>query len=160
MHGSLSAGRGKESNVFLTDWLWLAGVLVHRLSGEVSKANECSFLFFYLFYFIFKLYITVLVLQNIKMNPPQVYMCSPSRTPLPPPSPFHPSGLSQCTSPKHPVSYIEPLSELELGQDTRFQSHIPFLMIFYCCSVKILLSLCFWEHVSCVVPSKNYDVMK
>ena len=33
--------------------------------------------FFFKFYFIFKLYITVLVLPNIKMNPPQVYMCSP-----------------------------------------------------------------------------------
>ena len=31
--------------------------------------------FFNLFYFIFKLYIIVLVLPNIKMNPPQVYMC-------------------------------------------------------------------------------------
>ena len=29
-------------------------------------------------------------------------------TPLPPPSPYHPSGSSQCTSPKHPVSCIEP----------------------------------------------------
>ena len=29
-------------------------------------------------------------------------------SPLPPPSPYHPSGLSQCTSPKHPVSCIEP----------------------------------------------------
>ena len=28
--------------------------------------------------------------------------------PLPPPSPYHPSGLSQCTSPKHPISCIEP----------------------------------------------------
>ena len=28
--------------------------------------------------------------------------------PLPPPSPYHPSGLSQCTSPKFPVSCIEP----------------------------------------------------
>ena len=30
--------------------------------------------------------------------------------PNPPPSPslYHPSGSSQCTSPKHPVSYIEP----------------------------------------------------
>ena len=46
------------------------------------------FLFFFKFYFIFKLYITVLVLPNIKMNPPQVYMCSPSRTLLPPPSPY------------------------------------------------------------------------
>ena len=42
------------------------------------------------------------------MNPPQVYMCSPSRTLLPPPSPYHLSGSSQCTSPKHPVSCIEP----------------------------------------------------
>ena len=29
-------------------------------------------------------------------------------TPLPPPSPYHPSGSSQCSSPKHPVSCIEP----------------------------------------------------
>ena len=63
---------------------------------------------FFLFYFIFKLYIIVLVLPNIKMNPPQVYMCSPSWTLLPPPSPYQPSGSSQCTSPKHPVSCIEP----------------------------------------------------
>ena len=39
------------------------------------------------------------------MNPPQVYMCSPSWPLLPPPSPFHPSGSSQCTSPKHPVLF-------------------------------------------------------
>ena len=50
----------------------------------------------------------VLVLPYIHMNLPQVYMCSPSCTPLPPPSPYHPSGSSQCTSPKHPVSCIEP----------------------------------------------------
>ena len=35
-----------------------------------------SFLFFFFFNFIFKLYITVLVLPNIKMNPPQVYVFS------------------------------------------------------------------------------------
>ena len=33
--------------------------------------------FFFFFNFIFKLYIIVLVLPNIKMNPPQVCMCSP-----------------------------------------------------------------------------------
>ena len=44
--------------------------------------------FFFKFYFIFKLYIIVLVLPYIKMNLPQVYMCSPSRTLLPPPSPY------------------------------------------------------------------------
>ena len=48
------------------------------------------------------------------MNPPQVYTCSPSWTLLPPPSLYHPSGSSQCTSPKHPVSCIEP------GLATRF----------------------------------------
>ena len=42
------------------------------------------------------------------MNQPWVYMCSLSWTLLPPPSPYHPSGSSQCTSPKHPVSCIEP----------------------------------------------------
>ena len=48
------------------------------------------------------------------MNLPQVYMCSPFWTLLPPPSPYHPSGSSQCTSPKHPVSCNEP------GLATRF----------------------------------------
>ena len=55
--------------------------------GSQSQTQLSDFhLFFFLvfiylffkFYFIFKLYITVLVLPNIKMNPPQVYMCSPS----------------------------------------------------------------------------------
>ena len=35
------------------------------------------------------------------MNQPWIYMCSPSWSPLPHPSPSHPSGSSQCTSPKH-----------------------------------------------------------
>ena len=48
-----------------------------------------------------------MVLPYIDMNPPQVYMCFPSWTPLPPPSPSYPSGSSQCTSPEHPVSCIE-----------------------------------------------------
>ena len=55
-----------------------------------------------------------MVLLYIKMNLPQVYMCSPSWPLLPPLSPYHPSGSSQCTSPKHPVSCIEP------GLVTRF----------------------------------------
>ena len=81
-----------------------------RVSNNILMylLNQCLFLFYFLFYFffnfIFKFYIIVLVLPYIKMNLPQVYMCSPSWTLLPPPSPYHPSGLSQCTSPKHPVS--------------------------------------------------------
>ena len=49
-----------------------------------------------------------MVLPYINMNLSLVYTCSPSWTPLPPPSAYHPSGSSQCTSPKHPVSCIEP----------------------------------------------------
>ena len=100
------------------------------MSVSITCLCHDFYLFIYLFFnFIFKLYITVLVLPNIKMNPPQLYMCSPSRTPLPPPSPFHPSGSSQCTSPKHPVSCIEP------GLATRFihdilHVSIPFSQIF------------------------------
>ena len=78
------------------------------------QGNGIFFTFLKKFYFIFKLHNIVLVLPNMEMNVPQVYMCSPSRTLLPPPSPYHPSGLSQCTSPKHPVSCIEP------GLATRF----------------------------------------
>ena len=48
-----------------------------------------------------------MVLPYINMNPPRGYTCSPSWTPLLPPSLYHPSGSSQCTSPKHPISCIE-----------------------------------------------------
>ena len=42
------------------------------------------------------------------MNQRWIYMCSPSRSPLPPPSPSHPSGSSQCTSPEH-LSHVSNL---------------------------------------------------
>ena len=90
------------------------------------------------------------------MNPPQVYMCCPSWTLLPPPSPYHPSGSSQCTSPKHPVLCIEP------GLATRFIHDIihvsmPFSQIFppvvmYGCELDYKESWapkdwCFWTVV-------------
>ena len=81
------------------------------------------------FYFIFKLYKIVLVLPNIKMDPPQVYMCSPTWTLLPPPSPYHPSGSSQCASPKHPVSCIEPGLATHFIHDILHVS-MPFSQIF------------------------------
>ena len=64
-----------------------------------------SFFHFY-FYFIL-LYNTVLFLPYNDMNPSWVYMSSQTWTPLPPPTPYHLSGSSPCTSPKHPVSCIE-----------------------------------------------------
>ena len=65
-----------------------------------------SFFFFLILFFNFT--ILYWYLPYIKVNPPQVYMCSPSWTLLPPPSPYHPSELFQCTSSKHPVSCIVP----------------------------------------------------
>ena len=86
----------------------LFNILSRWVIPFLPRSKLLLFIYFFKFYFIFKLYIIVLVLPNIKMNPPQVYMCSPSWILLPPPSPYHPSGSSQCTSPKHPVSCIEP----------------------------------------------------
>ena len=67
--------------------------------------------FFVLFMYLIRgqlLYNIVLVLPYINMNLPRVYTCSQSWTPLPPSSPYHPSGSFQCTSPRHPVSCIKP----------------------------------------------------
>ena len=72
-------------------------------------------------------YNIVFGLPCINMNLPQAYTCSPSWTPLPPPSPYHPSGSSQCTSPKHPVS--------ALNLDWRFVSYV-ILYMFQCHSPK------------------------
>ena len=41
----------------------------------------------------------------------------PILNPFPPPSPYHPSGSSQCTSPKHPVSCIEPRQAIHFIYD-------------------------------------------
>ena len=60
-------------------WIWTTW-------AGLSHSANVWFLFF------FKLYNIVLVLPNIKMDPPQVYLCSPSWTLLPPPSPYPPSG--------------------------------------------------------------------
>ena len=82
----------------------------------------------FLFYFIFLLYNTVLVLPYIDMNPPQVYMSSQPWTLLPPPSPYHLSGSSQCTSPKHPVSCIKPRLAIHFLHDSIHVS-MPFSQI-------------------------------
>ena len=75
--------------------------------GILALIESSFFLVLFIYLFIL-LYNIVLVLPYIDMNPPWVYMGSPSWTPLPPPSPSHPSGSSQCTSPEHPVSCIKP----------------------------------------------------
>ena len=58
---------------------------------------------FYLFIYLFMLFLPFFffylwwILSYIEMKQPRVYMCSPSQSPLPPPSPPAPSRSSQCT---------------------------------------------------------------
>ena len=85
----------------------LQPILNQFTPANVSRQVLYFILFCYLFFF-FLLYNTVLVLPYINMNQPRVYVSSHSWILLPPPSPYHPSGLSQCTNPKHPVSCIKP----------------------------------------------------
>ena len=78
--------------------------------NDWKGCNACflSLILKYLIFTFFFFYNIVLVLPYINMNPPWVYTCSQSWTPFPPPSPYHPSRSSQCTSPKHAVSCIKP----------------------------------------------------
>ena len=111
-------------------WYVYSPGLLRQIGGEgvIYLFIYLFWEFFILFYFIFKLYNIVLVLPNIEMNPPQVYLCSPSWTLLPPPSPYPPSGSSQCTSPKHPVLCIEPGLATHFIHDTIHVS-MPFSQI-------------------------------
>ena len=76
----------RESSVFTphthTPKILVLMTCLDILLDEYLKFEVCSLsnllFFFFKFYFIFKLYNIVLVLPNIEMNPPQVYMCSPS----------------------------------------------------------------------------------
>ena len=120
----------------------------------ISSKGFCSSFFFFnvflLLLLLFLLYNIVLVLPYINMHPPRVNIRSPSWTPLPPPSPYHPSGSSQCTSPKHPVSCIEPRLAIRFIYDI-IHASMPFSQIipppsptefkrFFYTSVSLLLS--------------------
>ena len=78
------------------------------MNGHLKKLLFLFLHLSFIYLFIFLLYNIVVVLPYSDMNLPWVYMCSPSWTPLPPPSPSHPSGSSHCASPEHPVSCFEP----------------------------------------------------
>ena len=81
-------------------------------------------LFIYLFILLYSI---VLVLPYIDLNLPWVYLCSPSWTPLPPPSPSHPSGSS--SAPTLSILYYA------LNLDWRLVSHM-IIYMFQCHSPK------------------------
>ena len=105
-----------------TQGVWVANEQKNQTSWWLSGRGVFFVLFLISVLFIL-LYNIVLVLPYIDINPPWVYMCSPSWTPLPPPSSPHPSGSSQCTNP----STLYNASNL----DWRFFSHV-IIYMFQC----------------------------
>ena len=85
------------------------------------------------------------------MNQPWIYMCSPSRSPLPPPSPSHPSGFSQCTSPEYPSHAsnlgwwsVSPLTGYLFQCYSLWTSHPRLLpQSLKVCSIHVCLFFCF-----------------
>ena len=72
-------GEGDErvnQNTFLLTYSSLFTFDIFLCSFCLSSVLHA--IYFFNFYFIFKLYNIVLILPYIKMNPPQAYMCSPS----------------------------------------------------------------------------------
>ena len=72
----------------------------YTAEGALVKWNLFFFFFFYYLRISFSSAWFFFFSKFLKENP--------SWTLLPPPSPYHPSGSSQCTNPKHPASCIEP----------------------------------------------------
>ena len=88
-------------------------------SHEIKRRLLLCFLFYY--FIFFSGFCHTLTWQ------PWIYMCSPSRSPLPPPSPSHPSGSSQCTSPEH----------LSNASNPGWWSVSPLIVfLFQCCSLR------------------------
>ena len=127
--GGQSIGASASASVLpmnIQGWfpLGLTGLISLQYKGLSRVFSNTT-----VYLFIFLLYNIVLVLPYISINPPRVYTCSSSWTPLPPPSPYQSSGSSQCTSPKHPVSCIEPGLAIHFLYDIIHVS-MPFSQIF------------------------------
>ena len=101
---------------------------VTELISDKRVQNTQTFFSIY-FYQLEANYFTTLqwVLSYIDMNQPWIYMCSPSQSPLLPPSPSHLSGSSQCTSPEH----------LSHASNLGWWSVSPLIVyLFQCCSLR------------------------
>ena len=103
--------------------LYVLGFVPYLIYSLLFQNKERFFCFphkvlkfcFYLGFFFSLIYLFFFTLQYciglpyINMNPPQVYTCSPSWTPLPPPSPTIPLGHLNAPAP----SILYPASNLD-----------------------------------------------
>ena len=110
---------GDLPNTGIKHWspIMQANSLQTEPPGNGKSLFSSSFIYVFIYLFI---YYIVLVLPYTNMHPPRMYTYSPFQTPLPPPSQYHPSGSSQCTSPKLPVSCIKPGLEIHFLNLTFF----------------------------------------
>ena len=115
MHTSLKLRRWPKHNTLLSSLNFLVPLCSPSLycHSQATRIFLSGFNFLIEWINLFHLeanYFTILwlFLLCINMNQPGVYTCPPSWTHLPPPSPSHPSGLSQSTGFGCPDSCIEP----------------------------------------------------
>ena len=107
----------------------------------ISSLGKCLFKsfahFFNLNLFILiggeLLYNIALVLPYINMNPPRVYTCSPSQTPHLPPTHYHSSGSSQCTSNSFLIWYYTCFNVILPNHPTFSLSHRVQKTVLYIC---------------------------
>ena len=91
--------------VRILEWVAMPSSRGSSQPRDRTQVSCIAVRFFFFFFLIFKLHncISFAKYQNESITGIHVL-------PIlnPPPSPYYPSGSSQCTSPKHPVSCIEP----------------------------------------------------
>ena len=89
-------------------WTWLSNWATNTYTLYISITKLFIYLKYKFIYFNWRL-ITLqycIGFAYINKNPPQVYTCSPSWTPLPPPSPYHPSSQThlKASTLEHPTT--------------------------------------------------------